>query len=208
MKKQHLLFPGPVGEIEAVLQIPDNYDRKKIAVVCHPHPLQGGNMNNKVVTTVAKTCNDLGIAALRFDYRGVGDSDGVYGDVVGECEDAVAVTTSLYRQFSDAELFMTGFSFGSYVAAYTATQFKTSSLISIAPPVERMPFTELRGIDCPWLVIQGEADEVVTPDAVYEWFDQLEADKELVKFPDTGHFFHGKLIMLQDTLEPRLKNIY
>lgn len=208
MQKQELFIPGPAGDIEAVLHLPDQSNSEYFGIVCHPHPLQEGTMNNKVVTTVVKAYNSLNIPCVRFNFRGVGKSAGSYGNVFGEVEDSVAVAQWIQQQYPQVQFCISGFSFGSYVAAALATQVPTKNLITIAPPVERMPYTELAPITCPWLVIQGETDDVVTPAAVYAWYDQLVANKTLKKFPDTGHFFHGKLVELQDTIEQFiLKNL-
>lgn len=201
MPKQELFIPGPVGNLETIVQTIDE-SFSGVGIVCHPDPLQEGTMHNKVVTTIAKTFNAMKMAAVRFNYRGVGQSAGAYGDVVGEVADCMAVVDWVQQQWPQARLWLAGFSFGAYVAANVATKVATEQLISVAPSVDCMPYVRLGEVKCPWLVIQGEDDEVVAPESVYRWFAGLNApNKQLIKFPATGHFFHGKLIDLQQTIE-------
>lgn len=200
MHQEPVTIAGPVGAIEAVLHDTDT-PVTHIGIICHPNPLQEGTMHNKVVTTVARTFNNMGIVALRFNYRGVGLSEGEYGDISGEVADCLAVVSWALARWPQAKLWLAGFSFGAYIAAAAATQVSTQQLISIAPAVERMPYATLGKISCPWLVIQGEDDDVVTPQAVYNWFEGVDATKTLVRLPDTGHFFHGKLIDLRREIE-------
>lgn len=201
MDKQAITILGPVGVLEAVVHLPDNPDYGRFGVICHPHPLQDGTMNHKVVTTVVKAFIAHNIPCIRFNFRGVGNSAGSYGDVIGEVADCMAVVDWVLQQWPQTQLYMAGFSFGAYIAAEVATKVTTKQLISIAPSVERMPYYELPKITCPWLVIMGEQDEVVVPQAVFTWYDQLDATKALVKFPEAGHFFHGKLPQLQQAIE-------
>jgi alpha/beta superfamily hydrolase len=200
MHQQLVTIAGPTGTLEAVLHDTD-MPVTHVGIICHPHPLQDGTMQNKVVTTVARTFNNMGITAIRFNYRGVGLSEGTYGEVTGEVDDCMAVIAWAMQQWPQAKLWLAGFSFGAYIAAAAASKVPTQQLISIAPAVERMPYETLGKIDCPWLVIQGESDEVVTPQAVYDWFEALDAQKTLVRLPETGHFFHGKLMDLRREIE-------
>lgn len=199
MQKQNIFIPGPVGQLEAIINPIES--AKRIGVICHPNPLQEGTMENKVVTTIARAFNAKGITAVRFNYRGVGQSAGQYGDIVGEVADCSAVVQWAREQWPHTKLWLSGFSFGAYIAAANAAEELPEQLISVAPSVDRMPYQTLGNITCPWLVIQGEEDDVVDPNSVFNWYEGLDADKTLVKFPATGHFFHGKLIELQQTLE-------
>jgi len=201
MTKQEIIIPGPVGALEAVVHLPAQPDYARFGVICHPHPLQDGTMNHKVVTTVVKAFIAHNIPCIRFNFRGVGNSAGSYGNVVGEVEDCMAIVAWVLQQWPQTQLYMAGFSFGAYVAAEVATKVPSHQLISIAPSVERMPYYALPKVTCPWLVIMGEQDEVVAPQAVFAWYDQLTANKTVVKFPDAGHFFHGKLPQLQQAIE-------
>ncbi len=205
MNKEAVLIPGTAGHIEAVIEQPKNYQKNELAIVCHPNPLQGGTMDNKVVTTIVKAFNNLGITAIRFNYRGVGNSEGTYGSIVGEAEDMMSVIRWVKKWRPNVQFRFAGFSFGAYIAAYAATQEPAVSLVTIAPSVRRMPYALLNKISCPWLVVMGEEDEVVAPQELYDWYEELEADKQLVRFPDTGHFFHGKLIELRNIIEGSCK---
>lgn len=198
-----LFIPGIVGDIEVAYKVPTDA-RNMVGIICHPNPMQGGTMHNKVVTTIARAFNTMGIIAVTFNYRGVGKSDGSYGDISGEVEDCLAVVTWVSQQWPQAKLLCAGFSFGAYIAASIAAKVTTEQLISVAPAVDRMPYADLQHVACPWLVIQGEDDEIVNPDAVYSWFDGLSANKKLVRLPATGHFFHGKLIDLQQVIQAEL----
>lgn len=200
MHKQEIFIAGPVGKLEAVIQTVET-PITRVGIICHPNPLQEGTMQNKVVTTVAKTFNAMGMIAVRFNYRGVGQSDGEYGAISGEVADCMAIVQWVHQQWPQAKIWLAGFSFGAYIAAEVATKVACEQLISIAPAVDRMPYKTLPTVLCPWLVIQGEDDEVVIPESVYTWFEGLKAHKTLVRLPETGHFFHGKLIDLQQVIE-------
>lgn len=206
MPKQAIEIQGPAGVLESLLYLPDNPDFSRIAIMCHPHPLQDGTMLNKVVTVTAKAFNNKDIPCVTFNFRGVGKSAGTYGEVVGEVADCMAIVAWVKQQWPLAQLCLAGFSFGAYIAAEVASKVTATMLISIAPSVERMPYHDLPSIKCPWLVIMGDEDEVVVPQAVHVWFEQLEADKQLIKFPATGHFFHGKLVVLQNEIELFIQN--
>ena len=125
---ESLSIAGPVGNLEAILETPvdasgamvESAVRPRIAVICHPHPLYGGTMTNKVVHMLAKACNELGVRALRFNYRGVGASAGKYDEGNGETDDAVAVVDWALSRWPGAELWLGGFSFGGGVAIRTA----------------------------------------------------------------------------------------
>jgi len=203
---EKLRIMGPLGDLETEISnnsnIPDNNIIEKVAIICHPHPLQQGSMDNKVVTTLAKTFNKLAIPAIRFNYRGVGQSAGAYGNMLGEVEDCQAVLDWAKTKFPNAKFIIAGFSFGAYIAAKTcADNLKdVVYLCTVAPSVERMPFDALPFIDCQWLIIMGDADEIVSPEAVFEWYERLKANKQLIKFAGAKHFFHGKLVELQDVI--------
>lgn len=202
---QSIVINGPSGKIQAMVELPDVSTEKILAIICHPHPLQGGTMNNKVVTTLVRTCQKLGCIAIRFNYRGVGESEGEFGHVTGELEDLRAVVAYAQQEYPDYTLWLAGFSFGSYIAAKVATEIPIKQLISIAPPVENMDFAELPRITCPWVIVQGDADEVVAAQRVYDWLATRTEAYELIRMPGVGHFFHGKLIELRDALVETIK---
>jgi alpha/beta superfamily hydrolase len=197
------LLPGPTGLLQVVAAPADpGTARHKSLVICHPHPLYGGTMNNKVVTTVFRTFRAAGFDVVRFNYRGVGRSEGVYDESRGETDDLLAVIAWLEQLKPQQPLWLAGFSFGSFVAAKGALRSSCEQLISLAPAAHHNDFAGLPTMTCPWLVIQPEADEVVPPQSVYDWVAHRPTATEikLIRIPEASHFFHGKLILLRDTL--------
>lgn len=196
-----LVLAGGGGAIEAAVELPDTDRRAGVAIVCHPHPLQGGTMHNKVVTMLSRSLVELGIATVRFNFRGTGASAGEHDEGRGETDDVVAIGQWLRRERPGDALWLAGFSFGSYVALRAAKALGVSQLIQIAPPVGRWAFEDIALPDCPWLVVQGEADEVVDPNAVYAWAAALPKPPTLVRMPETSHFFHRRLMDLRGVVK-------
>ena len=199
-----LLLAGPAGRIEAAFDAPDADvpARPLLAIVCHPLPTEGGSMHNKVVTMTARALRESGVTTLRFNFRGVGQSEGSFDDGTGELDDLRAVAAWAREQHPDMALWLAGFSFGSWVALRAAAELQAKALISIAPPVGRSwDFDAIQMPDIPWLVIQGDADEVVDAEAVYAWLDTLQQQPELVRMPDASHFFHRKLMDLRGAVK-------
>lgn len=204
--REALTLPGPAGPIEALLDLPVGEPRGVVGVVCHPHPQHQGTMLNKVVHTIGRAMNDLGAPVLRFNFRGVGASEGAYADGLGETADVVAAATWLRGRFPGAELWLAGFSFGAAVAIRAAAQVAPRRLVSVAPPVVRMgALLEDASPGCPWLVVQGAADDVVDPGDVQAWVRSRLPPPQLALLPDVDHFFHGRLTLLRDTLTHWLK---
>ena len=197
----HGLLAGPCGGLEAVV-VPG--ERRVSAVICHPHPLQEGTMHNKVVTTLHRTFHQLGVNTLRFNYRGVGESAGEFADTVGEVEDCLSALSWLQQQRPEDEIWLAGFSFGAYIAAKVATLKGCQQLVTVAPPVHYPQFAQLPEIACPWILIQGDLDDVVSAKEVYAWCDQRQLKPELICLDDAGHFFHGKLVLLKQKLLEKL----
>lgn len=199
--REALSIPGPAGAIEALLEAPESGVADRVAVICHPHPLHQGTMQNKVVHTVSRAMLELGVPALRFNFRGVGASEGAYDEGRGECEDAVAACEWLRRRYPAAQLLLAGFSFGGAVACRAALTASPVTLITISPPVAlarrllagALPATR-------WLLIQGEADGVVPPQAAREWAAELGSAVELILLQEVDHFFHGNLTLLRQTV--------
>ena len=198
-----LTLAGPVGDLEAIVDLPDaDVDaRPLVAVVCHPLPTEGGTMHNKVVTMAARALRELGASTVRFNFRGTGNSAGTYDEGNGETADLAAVVAWVRRERPGHALWLAGFSFGAYVSLRASDALQPDGLISIAPPAGRWDFDSIVLPRCPWLVIQGEADEIVDPEAVYHWLDDSGADAALVRMPDTSHFFHRKLMDLRGALK-------
>lgn len=200
-----LQLQGPVGVLEAKLEFPDDgvTRRAGCAIVCHPLPTDGGTMDNKVVTTVARALRELGITTLRFNTRGTGNSAGEFDHGVGESDDLRAVAAWLRTERPGDALWLAGFSFGSYVTLKNAVELQAGAVISIAPPVtgRGWDFSQIELPQVPWLVVMGEADEIVEPKAVFDWIDALPQPPTLVRMPETSHFFHRKLIDLRQVIQ-------
>jgi alpha/beta superfamily hydrolase len=196
-----LTLPGPAGGLEVAVDLPKPEEaRQGIAIVAHPNPPEGGTMHNKVVTMCARALTESGLAAVRFNFRGVGASEGAFDNGRGEVLDMLAVAQWAMQQRPQDALWLAGFSFGSWVALQVARQVPVRQMISIAPPVGRRDFTGVQPPPCPWLLIQGEADEVVSAQAVFEWAEALEPPPTIVRMPDTSHFFHRRLIDLRGAI--------
>lgn len=195
-----LTLEGNVGVIEAVLSVPVSRNTHFIALIGHPHSLQGGTMNNKVVTTLARVFKELNIASLRFNFRGVGQSVGSYDHGLGESDDMLLFAKILQEQDSNLHFIFAGFSFGSYVAYRTAVHFPNALLITVAPPVHHYDYNELQSKLSSWLILQGDADEVVPYSLVEEFAKKHQPELPMITFADTSHFFHGKLIELKEQL--------
>ncbi len=202
-----LTLPGPAGTLEVAVDLPedDAPALPLVAIVCHPLSTEGGSMHNKVVTMAARALRELGATTVRFNFRGVGDSTGSFDGGAGEREDLGAVAAWVRAQRPDATLWLAGFSFGAYVSLRAAQDLQPGLLLSIAPPAGRWDFDTIATPTMPWLVIQGEADEIVDPEAVYAWLDGLKANAQLVRMPDTSHFFHRKLMDLRGAIKHGVK---
>ncbi|HJR72536.1 MAG TPA: alpha/beta hydrolase [Luteimonas sp.] len=196
-------LPGPAGLLEAAVEAPeaDVAPIPVVAVVCHPLPTEGGSMHNKVVTMAARSLRELGATTLRFNFRGTGHSEGEFDEGRGETDDLRAVVAWVREQRPDHALWLAGFSFGAYVSIRAAEELKPAVLISIAPPAGRWDFENMALPSMPWLVIQGENDEIVDPQAVYDWLKKSKAKADVVRMPDTSHFFHRKLIDLRGAIK-------
>ena len=196
-----LLLPGPAGALEVAVDLPKPGEaRRGVAIVAHPNPPEGGTMHNKVVTMCARALTESGLAAVRFNFRGVGASEGEFDNGRGEVLDMLAVAQWAMAQRPQDALWLAGFSFGSWVALQVARQVPVRQMVSIAPPVGRRDFTGVLPPPCPWLLVQGEADEVVSAAAVLEWAEEQEPPPSIVRMPDTGHFFHRRLIDLRGAI--------
>ncbi len=189
-----LRVTGPGGAVEALLSLPAaERVAQPLVVICHPHPLGGGTMNNKVVTTLVRHYRDLGLPVLRFNFRGVGHSQGVHDHGRGELDDLRAVIEAGLQQWPVPYFALAGFSFGSYVAAaVAASDQRCRHLLLIAPPVQNYPFEHL-ALPTPTWVVQGDADELVPIDAVRDWVKATPAVTRFEELPGCGHFFHGRL---------------
>ncbi len=197
-----LLLPGPAGGLELAVDLPEpSISRQGVAVICHPNPPDGGTLHNKVVTMCARALNEHGIATVRFNFRGVGQSEGVFDNGRGEVLDLVAVAEWAQQSKPQAALWLAGFSFGSWVALLGARQLPVRQMISIAPPVGLRDFSGVLPPACPWLLIQGEDDEIVSAPGVLAWAEAQKPMPQIVRMPETGHFFHRRLIDLRGAIK-------
>jgi len=197
---QAAVVPGPIGNLEARIEnpVPADAVHRVVGVVCHPHPLHGGTMQNKVVHTAARAMQEAGAATVRFNFRGVGQSAGQYDQGLGELEDALAVVEWTRAHFGCDELWLAGFSFGAAVVLQAAARLaRPRRLVTIAPPVGRIILDPVARPACPWLIVQGDHDELVDVAAVRTWAAGYEPAPQLLVIGAAEHFFHGKLLELR-----------
>jgi alpha/beta superfamily hydrolase len=185
---------GPAGPLECAVDVPAG-PAKGVAVLCHPHPLHGGTMDNKVVITLARAFTQLGCTSVRFNFRGIGTSAGTWDEGRGEIDDALAVIAA--HRIAGQPLVVGGFSFGGYVASQAAARLRTagepaSRVVLIAPAAGN--FT-LAAVPADTVVVHGEVDDVVPLSAVLDWARPQSLPITLV--PGGGHFFHGQLTLLK-----------
>lgn len=204
--EQPQLIPGPAGVLEAIWK-PSAVNVDEAAVICHPHPLQGGTMGNKVVTTLARAWREAGAGTLRFNFRGTGASEGQHGDGVGEIDDLLAVLQWLHKEKAINRVSLAGFSFGAWVAAAAAARLPEGvvlrRLVLVAPPVHYPGFTRIE-TPAETLVFQGTLDDVVDSAEVFAWVRGRQRPPKLVSFAGAGHFFHGRLAELKAELVTHL----
>jgi alpha/beta superfamily hydrolase len=191
----HQDLAGPAGRIDAAIDAPEAAARG-VAVLCHPHPLHGGTMDNKVIQTLARAFVLLGYRAVRFNFRGVGRSQGLWADGIGEVDDALAVVAAC--RDAALPLALGGFSFGGHVAARAAERLAAAGtpaqgLVLVAPATSTFP---LPAVPPDTLVIHGEADDVVPLQATLDW--ARPQGLAVVVLPGVGHFFHGQLTRLRE----------
>lgn len=194
------VFEGKTALLEGRLLIPETLQGTFIALLGHPHSLQGGTMNNKVVTTMARAFRELGIPSLRFNFRGVEQSGGVFDNGPGESDDMLCLARLWATLVPNNRFIFAGFSFGSYVAYRAAAQWPHDLLISIAPPVMRYDYDQFHPAPAVWHIVQGEKDEVVPAEEVVAFAEQSTPPLSVHYFPQAGHFFHGGLLELKACL--------
>ena len=204
---------GPVGQLETKLEFPDDAGEtpRVFGVACHPHPLYGGTMDNKVTHVLARAMNECGAPCYRFNFRGVGASGGTFDNGRGEVDDLAAVVAEGRRRFPGAGLWLGGFSFGAFVALRGAEKLGPDKLIAVAPPVARFELGTVVHPQCDWLLVQGDADDVVAPDAVLAWAGEQPPNSQarpprVHVLAGAGHFFHGRLHELKPLLLDFLKS--
>jgi hypothetical protein len=197
-RTRKLIVAGPAGDLECAIDAPEGESRG-LALVCHPHPLHGGTMDNKVVVTLARAHVQCGWRAARFNFRGIGGSAGRWDEGRGEIDDALAVVRALRE--GDEPLVLAGFSFGAYVASQAAAALDVKQLVLVGAATQN--FT-VAPVPAGTLVIHGEADEVVPLSATLDW--ARPQAQPVVVVPGGGHFFHGQLPLLKDLVVRHLQS--
>lgn len=190
---------GPSALIETLIASPKG-PMRGACVVCHPHPLYGGAMSNKVVYSLASTASQAGLVTLRFNFRGVGQSTGRHDDGIGETDDAVWLAQQLRELLPPrAPLVMAGFSFGAFVSLKAASRVGAAGLMSVAPPFSttRAIYAEGDGPPphpgCPWAVIHSRDDDTVAYADTARVLAEYDPAPTLTTVDGAGHFFHGRL---------------
>lgn len=196
------MINGPAGKIEAILAEPKTQP-KGIAVVAHPHPLHGGTMDNKVVYTLFNSALTQEFIAVKFNFRGVGKSEGTFDNGIGEVEDVIAVSQTIQHQFADhaddLPLLLAGFSFGGGVQIQAAERLNPKSLVLVAPSLKYVSIPAIPDNIEHTLVIQGNRDEIVPLNTTIDW--ATPQSLPIVVIPGAEHFFHGKLTVLKQVIQ-------
>jgi alpha/beta superfamily hydrolase len=187
---ERFTIPGPAGLLEVALNVPGPPVRG-IAVIAHPNPVEGGTLDNKVVHTLARTFFSLSYVAARFNYRGVGASEGTFDEGRGEVDDARAALAHVRGRFGELPLVLAGFSFGAFVVSQLAQGEAVERTVLVGPAVGRFA---VGGVAADTIVVHGEQDDVVPLSDVLDWARPQELP--IVVFPGSGHFFHGRLPQL------------
>ena len=199
---EHKLFvKGPAGKLETIVLVPASKSRG-IAIIAHPHPLYQGNMDNKVVYILSKALLESGYLTVKFNFRGVGASEGNHAEGIGEIDDVLAVTQSIRHQY-DIEpdhlpLLLAGFSFGGAIQAYVAQQLNPEKLVLIAPSVARMKAPPVVDHADSVLIVHGSLDDIVSLQSVLDWAAPQTIPVTVI--PGAEHFFHGKLAILKQVI--------
>ncbi len=201
-------IPGPEGPLEALLDLPEGEPRA-VAVFGHPHPLHGGTLHTKAVYQAAKAMPRIGVAALRFNFRGVGRSAGTFDAGPGEMADFTAAIDFAAARFPGLPIWAAGMSFGSWIAMTTgAADPRVSLLLGIAPPVDRYEFDPLLTCTLPKFIIHGESDELISIKGVRKFYAQLPEPKELAVIEDANHLFEGKASLVGEAVEDLLGDFH
>jgi alpha/beta superfamily hydrolase len=186
-------FEGPAGRIEAILKEPEG-PINRAAIVCHPHPLFGGTMHNKVVFRIARAFQDQGFAVLRFNFRGTGRSEGEHDHGLGEQGDLLAAMNFVIDKYHDAEIWLAGFSFGSAVMLHgAACDARVKAFVAVGVPVSKYDFADVANCPKPKLFVQGALDQFGSAEDLKILFASLDDPKQLKIVEDADHFFEGRL---------------
>jgi alpha/beta superfamily hydrolase len=199
---RNFFLTGPAGRLEALLWTPPASAPVELAaLVCHPHPLFGGTMHNKVVYRAAKTLHMFGVPVLRFNFRGAGLSEGAHDRGRGEADDVRAALDFLALEYPQRLLLLAGFSFGAWVGLRAGcADSRVRELVGLGLPVDDSDFSYLRACDKPKLFLQGAQDQYGARDTLQALFDGLPEPKRLVFVDGADHFFSDKLDRVEAAL--------
>jgi alpha/beta superfamily hydrolase len=207
-KIERSLIAGPAGKLEALLEWDPQMIPRLVALACHPHPLYGGTMHNKVVFRAGKAAFEIGLPTLRFNFRGVGQSEGEFAGGVGEREDTWAALDYLEQRFSGAQVCVMGFSFGAWVGLATgAADARVRALVGLGLPTATLDFNFLRNVQKPKLIVQGTEDQFSRRAQIEDLYASLPEPKRLHWIDDVDHFFTGKLDEVQQAVGVFLRDI-
>lgn len=196
--KQRTQIAGPAGPLEVLVER-EPESGGPLCVICHPHPQYGGTLDNKVVYTLARAARELGAVAVRFNFRGVGQSAGEFGHGVGEVDDLLAVVAWARAVYPGRPLHLAGFSFGAAMALHGHVAADAASLLLVAPPAGMSYLDEVTAPRLPWQVIHGSRDELIGLAVLQRWLAAMAGDTPpLTVIDDADHFFHGRLTPLQE----------
>lgn len=201
--KGNLFVPAEHGKLEAILKEPETGEIRGVALICHPHPLGGGTMHNKVVYRAAQGLLEAGLVALRFNFRGVGSSTGEHNDGDGEKDDVRTMLGFLTENYPNQPITFAGFSFGSRVGTETVLDDeRVVRLISIGTPVDKYDFSYLKNLRKPILFVHGDSDEFGSMESLNSLISQVGANTEtsLKVFQNCGHFFDDHLTQLKNAI--------
>jgi alpha/beta superfamily hydrolase len=195
-------LPGPAGRLEALLEEPEHREPRMAALVCHPHPLYGGTLHNKVVFRLARGLRKAGMVVLRFNFRGVGRSQGEHGNLEGEIEDARAALGWLRGRYPALPFGLAGFSFGSRVITQLGCSTgEPAFLLAAGFPTRYGPTTYLEDCAIPKTFIQSTHDEFGPRPELEQAFERFASPKELIFIEAADHFFAGALDALEKAVE-------
>lgn len=207
-KAERLFIPGSAGQLEALLEYDPQREARASTIVCHPHPLFGGTMHNKVVYRAAKAAIIAGLPTLRFNFRGVGTSEGEHADGVGEREDVEAALDFTATRYPNLPVCMMGYSFGSAVGLTVGVaDRRVTALVGIGLPASVWDVSFLQRVEKPTLLVQGSRDSFGPRDAIERVYAALAGPKHLHWVEGADHFFNGNLDELQETVRAFLAEI-
>ena len=189
---------GPAGALEVA--VGGEESPRGVAVICHPHPLYGGTLDNKVAYTLARAVETRGLASVRFNFRGVGNSEGAHDGGPGELDDALCAVEHARERFEGLPLMVAGFSFGGWIALHCAQRVNPALLVTVAPALRYDALGPRSRPSCPWYYVHGLADEVIAAEDNRPVLEGMEPPPEQLWLPDVGHFFHGHLTTLRQAV--------